>query len=210
MAAAVATFVGFAPTYYLKAVYGMPPLPPLVHLHGIVFTLWIVLLIIQTSMVALKRTDLHRRLGIVGAVLAVVMTVVGPATAIAAVQRGRMDARFLIVPMSTVVVFPVLVGAALLMRRRAEAHKRLMVIATTELLTAAMGRWPGVRDWGAFGSYAVTDLFLIALLIYDLVTRRRLHPATIWGGLFLVASQFSRETVRNTATWLAMAGWLTS
>ena len=87
-----------------------------------------------------------------------------------------MDLGFFAVPIRTVLVFPAFVRSALAMKREPEAHKRLMLIATTELLTAAVGRWPFVRDWGALGSYVVTDLFLLALFIYDLLTRRRFHP----------------------------------
>src|ERR1041384_6930226 len=66
IASAVAVLVGFYPTYYLKRFYGTPVLPPLVHVHGILFTVWIVLLITQTSLISGRRTDLHRRLGIGG------------------------------------------------------------------------------------------------------------------------------------------------
>src|SRR2546425_11924390 len=66
IASVVAVFVGFYPTYYLKAWWGTPVLPPLVHLHGLLITGWIALLIAQTSFVAAGRTDLHRRLGIGG------------------------------------------------------------------------------------------------------------------------------------------------
>jgi hypothetical protein len=62
-AAALATFVGFAPSYYLRALDNLPELPRLVHLHGFLFTMWIVLLGMQTSPVVVKRTDLHRQLG---------------------------------------------------------------------------------------------------------------------------------------------------
>lgn len=208
--AALTIFIGFAPTYYLKRAYGTPTLPPLVHVHGALFTAWIVLLAIQTSLIAIRRTDLHRRLGIAGAVLAGLMTVTAPVVAVAAVRRGVIPASFLWVPMSSVVVFPVLVGAALIMRRNPEAHKRLMLIATAELLTVGVGRWPGVRNWGPFWTYGLTDLFLAALLVYDLITRRRVHPATLWGGLFLVASEFLRVAIGRTETWLAFAQWLTS
>jgi MFS family permease len=132
IAAAVSAFVGFYPTYYLKPFYGTPALPPLVHLHGILFTGWIILLITQTSLVAIRRTDLHRRLGVGGAALAGLMTVVGYFTAIGALHRGTMNAQFLVVPLASVVVFPVLVGAALMLRRKPEAHKRLIWIATTD------------------------------------------------------------------------------
>src|SRR5437773_10797584 len=77
-----------------------------------------------------------------------------------------------------------------------------------DLLTAGVGRWPLVRDWGALGGYGVTDLFVVALLIYDVITRRRPHPATVWGGLFFIGSQILREAVGKTQVWLAFAGWL--
>lgn len=207
-AVAGAIFVGFAPSYYLKAAYGGPALPGLVHLHGFLFTLWIVLLIAQTSLIAVHRTDLHRRVGIGGAVLAAIMTVVGLATAIGAVRRGAFDAGFLVVPMGSVIVFPALVGAALVLRKQTAAHKRLMMIATAELLTAGVGRLPVVREWGTLGFYAVTDVLVLALLVYDIATRRRPHPATVWGGLFFIASQPLRMAIGSTAAWLAFAGWL--
>jgi hypothetical protein len=79
------------------------------------------------------------------------MTLVGPVTAIGTAQRGAMSRGFPVVPLATVIVFPSLVIAALVMRRRPESHKCLMGLATVEVLTAAVGRWPVVRDWGALG-----------------------------------------------------------
>jgi hypothetical protein len=208
LVAAFTVFVGFAPTYYLKGISKAPPLPPLVHVHGMLFTAWIVLLIAQTSLVAVKRTDLHRRLGILGAVLAVAMTVLAYFTALGALHRSRMSPEFLAVPLTTVVLFPAFVAAALIIRRNAEAHKRLMLIATMELLTAAVGRWPVIVGLPPFGSYAITDMFLAALLIYDLVSRRRPHPATVWGGLIFIASQPLRQILGGTAAWLTFVHWL--
>jgi hypothetical protein len=138
------------------------------------------------------------------------MTVVAYFTAIGALQSGRRTAEFLAVPLTTVVLFPSLVAAAIIMRRNPDAHKRLMLIATTELLLAPVGRWPVVQDWGAFGSYAVTDLFVAALLVHDLMTRRRPHPATIWAGLSFIASQPLRQMLGGTAIWLTFMHRLTS
>jgi len=209
LAGAVAIFVGFAPSYYLKAVYGTPALPPLVHLHGVLFTSWITLLVVQTSLIAFRRTDWHRRLGVGGGVLAAAMTIVGLATAIGSIRRGSSDLGFLVVPMGSVVVFPALVGAALLLRRKTGAHKRLMLIATTELLTAGVGGWPMIQTWGPLGFFGATDLFVVALVIYDLMTRGRIHAATFWGGLFFIVSQPLRMSIAGTQAWLTFARWLT-
>ena len=78
------------------------------------------------------------------------MTIAGLATAVAALRLNRMPIDFFAVPMGSVVVFPTLVAAALLLRHQLDAHKRLMLVATAELLTAAVGRWPVVWRSSAF------------------------------------------------------------
>src|SRR4029434_5417909 len=66
IAMAVAIVVGCAPTYYLKSSFGTPALRPLYHLHGFLFTCWMLLLIVQPALVAMRRTDLHRRRAVGG------------------------------------------------------------------------------------------------------------------------------------------------
>src|SRR5262245_21273268 len=56
--------------------------------HGIVTGAWLLLFLIQATLVATRRTAVHRRLGIVGPVLAVVMIVVGCLTIIEFGRRG--------------------------------------------------------------------------------------------------------------------------
>jgi Na+/H+-dicarboxylate symporter len=97
----------------------------------------------------------------------------------------------------------VLVGIALFYRRQPEVHKRLMLIATLELVTAGVARIPGAGSMPLF--FVLTDAGLVAILLYDVITRGRPHSATVWGGLFLVASQYIRTAAGTTATWIAFA-----
>jgi uncharacterized membrane protein YozB (DUF420 family) len=215
IALALTCFAGFAPSYYLKAHFGTPELTLLLHAHGLAFTLWIVLLVTQASLVSVGRVRAHRRLGFAGAVLAVLMMVLGATVAISRAAEGVLGGPagvpplvFLAIPFATLVVFPVLVGAALKLRKRADSHKRLMLLGTVEIVTAAVARLPliGGNPPAFFG---VTDLFVAALVAYDVVTRGRVHPATLWGGLFLVASQPLRLAVSGTPAWMAFARWVT-
>jgi hypothetical protein len=213
VAAAVAVFAGFAPTYFLKA-DGTPALSSLLHVHGFAFTSWIALLLVQTRLVAVKRTDLHQRLGVAGGVLAAAMTILAYLVSIDAARRGSTipgltPQAFMVIPFATVLVFPSLVGAALVLRRRTDVHKRLMLIATTDLLSAAVARLPGVNALAPIGFFAVTDLFVVALVAYDVLTLRRIHPATLCGGAFLIGAQLLRIGIANTEPWLLFAGWLT-
>ena len=203
-----AVFVGFSRTYYLKGLYGTPALPTLFHVHGVLFTAWMLLLAVQTGLVARRRTDLHRRLGLAGGVLAGAMTLAAMAMTMDLARRSAaapndIGLAFTIVPFFTVIVFPVLVGIALLYRRQPEIHKRLMLIATLELVTAGVARIPGAGSMPLF--FVLTDVGLVAILAYDLVTRGRPHSATVWGGLFLIATQVVRTTAGATAAWVAFA-----
>jgi hypothetical protein len=212
-AAAVTVFAGFAPTYFLKQIYAAPPLSGLLHVHGAVFSSWIALLIVQTVLVTTRRVEVHRRLGIAGGVLAAGMTVLAYLVSVDAARRGSTipgmsPLAFLAIPFATVVVFPAIVGAALWYRRRPDVHKRLMVVSTAELLPAAVGRLPFMLNAGPVGFFGGADLVIVAMALYDYVTLRRLHPATLYGGLFILASQVARVLVTASPAWTSFAQWL--
>jgi hypothetical protein len=216
IAAVVTVFAGFAPTYYLRPRFTSTPLMPLLHLHGVVFTSWIALFLIQTTLVAAQRTDIHRRLGIAGGVIATLMVVVGVSTAIirasqgAAPPGGPSPLVFLVVPLGDMLVFMVLVGAGFYYRRRSDVHKRLMLLATISILTAAIARLPfAILQAGPPAFFALTDIFIVACLIYDLVTLKRIHRATALAGLLIVTSQPLRLIIGGTQAWLSFANWLT-
>ena len=216
IAMTLVAIIGFAPTYYLKAHFGTPALSPLLHWHGVAFTLWMVLLITQTSLIAAGRVTIHRKLGIAGVVLALAMMVLGGAVAITRAQQGVLGVPgvpplvFLAIPLMALVVFPVLFGLAIYFRRRSDIHKRLILIATVELITAAIARLPVVSSLGPPAFFGIANVFVIAIAIYDWRTRGRVHPATIWGGLFLLASQVGRLVISGTEAWHSIAVWLTS
>ena len=217
IAVLITVFLGFSRSYFLKAYFGTPELSLYVHIHGLVFTGWVLLFLAQTCLVAAGRTDLHRKLGVGGAVLAALLLTVGTTTAILRVKGGAPTPipgvpllSFLAVPLFDMVVFAILIGAGLVLRNRPDTHKRLMTLATIALMSAPIARLPLVRGAGPLAFFGLTDLFIVAMLVYDLVTRRKVHPATIWGGLVIVVSQPFRLMISGTPAWLAFAAWLTS
>src|SRR5262245_17368163 len=188
--------IGFARSYYLKPFFNTPSLPSvLVHLHGIVMTAWVIMFVTQVSLVAAHRTGLHRRLGVVGAALATAVVFVGLAVAISAAKRavslssgaaGGAQASaalsFLAIPLVDMPVFAILIGIALYFRRRIEIHKRLMLLATLTLLSAAIARIPlhFIATGGSLVFFGLTDLLILAFVAFDTVKNRRLHPAFFW------------------------------
>lgn len=209
-------FGGFARTYFLRPYFDAQPLMPLLHLHGIVFTSWLVLYLTQTILITAKRTDIHRRLGILGAVIAVLMILIGTTTAIIRAQQGSTPPGgppplvFLVIPLADILVFASLVGAGFYFRRRPDVHKRLMLLATISILGAAIARLPfAFFQAGPPAFFGVTDLFIAACLLYDLISLGRIQRATAFGGLIIVASQPLRLMIGSTETWIAFATWLT-
>jgi hypothetical protein len=174
-----------------------------------------VLLLIQTSLVAAGRTDIHRRLGYFGAAIATLMPVVGITAALDAARRGSAPPgipplAFLTVPVGDILVFSILVACGFYWRRKPETHKRLMLLATLSVLVAAVARLPFafILRTGPLAFFGLTDLFLVAFVFYDVSTRRRVHPVYLWGGLLLVASQPLRLLIVGTNAWLSFAHWL--
>lgn len=217
LAAALIVFVGFARTYYLKGLFGTPSLSSgLVHLHGLVMTLWFALFVMQTRLVAAHRTDLHRRVGVVGVLLAALVLVVGVATAIFAARRGFTPGPppliFLSIPLGDMLVFAVLVSLGIYFRRRSDIHRRLMLLSCVGILGAAIARIPlgFFQTGGPLVFFGMTDLCVLACVVYDTMKNRRLHPAFGWGLLFIVASQPLRLMLTGAAVWMQFAVWLTT
>lgn len=228
VAAAVTVFLGFARTYYLKSLFPMPAFPWLFHIHGALFTAWMLLLILQVSLAASRRIALHRRVGLIGGLLVAPMLVSGSMAAIAAargqgpisaaVARGQLTRvgpglpplEGMVVPLTTMLLFGVFAGAGLSYRRRPDVHKRLMLLATIAMLPAAIGRAMarlfGIANPALF--FGATGLFVLAIVIYDRRRLGRVHPVTLWGGLALMLSFPARLALGKTDLWLGFAAWL--
>ena len=217
IAMVVVTFVGFAPSYYLSGVFGGRPLSLLAHVHGVVFTAWMLLYLVQTGLVSAGRTDLHRVVGPVTVILGVVMVPLGVATAIITKQVA-VAAHLpppgppIVFPLGAILTFAVLVGWAVATRKRAAWHKRLMLLGTLALLTtplARVTRFTHLPVMPPIGGMVLTDILLLVLVMYDLRTLGRLHEATKWGGAFFLVTQLARVVLNLTPAWQAFAKSLT-
>jgi len=212
VAAALIVFTGFARTYYLKELFGTRSLPLLLHVHGLVMTLWFVLFLVQVRLVAAHRTDLHRRLGVFGALLALLVVAVGATTIITRARPHFRPGHSLAViafQLSILLVFAVLVAAAILFRRRSDFHKRLMLLASVSILMPAIVRIPlRFIQGNALVGFGLIDLCVLAPVVFDTVKNRRLHPAFGWGALLILASQPLSFLLGATHVWTRFATWL--
>ena len=210
LALAICTFAGFARTYYLMRYTGAAELAPLVHLHGALFTAWILLFGIQAGLVSARRTDIHVRTGSVGLILALAMIVLGIFVAVTRSTPPRLASppftreQFLIFPFIAIGLFALFVGCGIANRHRPDHHKRYMLLATINVVFPALSRMTGLIPAfprGAIGAMILSDLFLAALVVYDLRSRGRIHPATLWGGALTLICEPLRFAIARSSWW---------
>jgi hypothetical protein len=214
-------FWGFAPTYYLKHIFGTPELPTRLHIHGAVMSSWLVLFFVQACLISARRTDLHRRLGIIGVFVAIGVVLLGSTTTINAAARevarhsDEANARVMVLCLELVqmALFAGLVAAAIGMRRRPDYHKRLMLLATACMMPSAFSRIPLNLTFMVSGNVSILLLFNLCVIVpalIDTLRNRRLHPAFGWGGSIAIAALNVGYLVAISPQWLRFGARLVS
>jgi uncharacterized membrane protein YozB (DUF420 family) len=192
--------------------------PLIVHVHAVTFVSWLTLFTVQAALIRNGRADLHRRLGVAAAVLAGWMLIIGPATAIVADARQYaatgVTPEFLSVQFTDMIAFAGLTGAGLLLRGNAMAHKRLMLLGLFYISDAGFARFLNGLAVVPFGEgrvpefaalYLGSDLLVLAFGAYDLVTRRRLHPAYVAGVAWIFGLELLGSSLLHSDGWKAIS-----
>jgi hypothetical protein len=206
-------FLGFSRTYYLAGGFRAPLPNQIIHIHGAVFSCWILLLFAQTSLVAAGRVDLHRRLGMLGFGLACLVVILGLLASTDSLARNfvagesGVGARaFYAIPLADMLVFLTLIYFAFRERFNPAAHKRLILIATITLLDAAFVRWPiPAAWWGLLMAQMCCYALLLLLIGYDLWSRGKVQRVTLWASAFVIVLQQLSSQVGRTFPWQSFA-----
>lgn len=220
MAVLIAVFavIGFWPSYWGPLFSGTLDMHWLLHLHGIVFTSWVILLVVQAGLVRHGRLDRHRQLGTrVGIVWGLLVFTIGLAAVFgtispeAGVEYEKLEdfIRAMMFSIPNIMGFGLLFGAALYLRNRPAAHKRLMVFATLMLLSAAtarMGRdvvelpFPASEYFG----FAIPVGLGLVVIGHDWRTRDSVHSSS-WIGVVTLAVANSSLFVVHSEAWIALS-----
>jgi hypothetical protein len=205
--------VGFSPTLFLKTFFDTPELPIYLHVHGAVVTLWFVWLLSQASLVALNRTDLHRRLGKFAAIFGIAVVPAGLMATLGIIPRARstgvdIEANIEIFSsivwgnLSSLLAFSGFLVFAIYFRKRADIHKRLMLLASLVIMGPVFAR---ISFWPVFSSVGEIPFIISAILlmlgtlfVHDFIQLRRIHPATVIGGSCFFLSIILSQLLSNT------------
>jgi hypothetical protein len=216
ISAALVAFVivGFAKTFYLRIFSDPPTLTVLLHLHAVVFTVWLALFVTQAGLVAAHRVDLHRKLGIASAVFAGVVFVVGVLsvfqTAISnhVSPSGLAPAQFSIIGFTSIGMFGGFIALGIAYRRRPGLHRRFMVLGFIASISPASARLLRLFEVQTFRDALIplcAAVFITACLVHDWRKYRVVHPAYVIGGLVIVASWPIRVAIGHSAWYSPIA-----
>jgi hypothetical protein len=200
--------LGFSPSYYLRVFSGPLPLTTLLHVHAIVFTVWLALFVAQVLLVAAHRTDLHRKLGIASAIFSILVFVIGVLSVFQTAISDRVSPsglappQFSIIPFTSIGLFATFIVLGVAYRRRPGLHRRFMILAMVASISPATGRVLRMLDVQDYRNTLIplcAALFIGACLVYDWRKHRVVHPAYLIGGLAIVASWPLRLMVGHSA-----------
>jgi len=211
----ICIYIGFSPTYFQAGILHAPLPSPILHVHGVVFTLWMLLFTVQAALISARRVKWHRSLGTVAFCLPPVMIVLGVIAAVDALHRGvqigTLDpATSFAIPAIGLIGFVIVIYASWKTRRRPDAHKRLILLATAGLTEAAFGRFP----WSklglppAAGALIGLGVLILLLIIYDLVSLHRIHRSTMWAAPLTFVVNALAVPIGMTSAWHSFAAVL--
>jgi len=225
----VLNFTAFGPSIIDPSGRRIPlPLTPLVAAHVAVSVAFLLVFLAQATLVATGRTDIHRRMGIFGALLAAALIVLGYFALVGEARRGfdlsgdlssqpappGMEVAFIMSPVIQLLLFGILFGAGLCYRHRPELHKRLILLAVLGILsqppmTHVISHWRALHPWAPLLFPLSSAVFLAPSAIHDKVVDGRIHPVSIWVPIAALAVQIAFfAVIAATPLWGAIAKWL--
>lgn len=168
----------FSRTVDAGLLHANPPRPRLLWFHGATFAAWIVLFLVQSTLVRVRQVKVHRTLGWVGAALAAIMVVSGFIVSVVMLRfeiivTHRKVASFLSILWADMILFGACMALAIYFRRKPEYHRRLVFLASCQLMQAIFVRFHylGIHDL----YFPALDLLIVAGIFRDVTVDGRIN-----------------------------------
>jgi hypothetical protein len=186
-------FCAFRGTVDAGLLHAQPPKPILLWFHGASFLTWIVLFIAQSALVRVRKVSVHRTLGWFGAALAATMVVSGFIVSVVmlrfemTVLHRKNVASFLSILWGDMIIFGACLALAIYFRKRPEYHRRLVFMASCQLLQAAFVRFHYLGQHDLY--YPALDVLIVAGIWRDLIVDGRVNRVYRYGVPALIVLQ---------------------
>jgi hypothetical protein len=197
LAMAFFVFGGFGMTYLVPMSEGtFPPAPPIVHLHGLIFFSWMILLVAQAGLVSAGNVRLHRSLGTWGIAHGTAIMLLGLTLQLIATRRA-VDKGFaagtdgLYLGLCAFVGFTTMFVLAIRNTRRPEIHRRMILFAMLPVLPPGVNRfWShalGLEPIPVVPLYLTLWSMAAAILIHEWRRHGRLSRYSLFGAAWILA-----------------------
>lgn len=209
--------IGYFKSYYGSSLFADAPTIAngLVHFHGVVMSAWVLYFVAQVALIRTKNVKLHMTMGFAGIALAVLVIVVGMATAYDAqlvrhaAPPGVNPHAFFLLPVSDMTIFVVLFAAAIYFRKRPVEHKSLMLLTAINFMPAALFRIPAVPpEYSYFWAFGVSAAVAIAAFAWRTYQTGKINKVFAAGLALVLAAVPLRPVISESQWWLSFVGWL--
>ena len=220
LAAAIAfpliVLVDYFRTYYGSFLFDVPSVAnSLVHLHAGVMSAWVIFFTVQVALIRTKNVKIHMTMGLAGIALAILVVIVGMATAYdAQLVRGAappgVDPRaFFILPLSDMFLFAVFFTGAVYYRKRAAEHKSLMLMTAVAFVPAALFRLPVVApEYMLFWAFGTPALAAAGILVWQTLRHGKLNKVFAAAVALVIAAIPLRIVLMDSSLWLSLVGMI--
>mgnify|MGYP000851159423 CR=1 FL=1 len=211
----LAVLIGFSTTFWIPVSRGTFEAPLIIYIHGAFTFSWIILFVIQSILIQTNNFRLHKRLGLLGIIIASAVIITIIPVGLYQIER-ELKQSLDYYPVSTIIgtitsaiLFGLLVLAGILKRRDHSTHKRLMLLATLLLLWPAWFRFrhifPAVPNPEIWFAVVLSDSFILISIIWDKITYGKFNTALLYAGLFIIAEHATEVYLFDSPMWREVA-----
>lgn len=214
----IAVLIGFGKTFIVPVAEGKFSAPVVIHIHGAFAFSWILLFLIQTSLIHFRKYRVHQLLGILGFFISVgvMITIISAEMNVVKRELGRGvgEAAYstLIGSVTSAVMFFSLVLIGIIKRNNSESHKRFMLLATIVVLWPAWFRFrhyfPSVPRPDIWFAIVLADSLIVFSWVWDRIKKGRVHPVLKYAGLFIILEHVFEVLAFDSAAWRHIAKWI--
>jgi hypothetical protein len=211
----LAVLIGFAKTFILPVSSGSFSAPAIVYIHGTFAFSWILLFIIQTSLIHFRKYSTHIIFGILGIFIAIGTAVTMLQVGMYATNRdlklglGETAISSIVGIVTSAIMFLAIVIAGILNRNNPAAHKRLMLLSTIVVLWPAWFRFrhyfPSVSRPDIWFAVVLADSLIVISCIWDKIVNGRVHPVFKFVGFFIIAEHTFEVIYFDSPGWRVVA-----
>ena len=214
----IAILVGFSKTFIIPLVSGTKTWPLTIYAHAFFVFGWVIIFLTQSLLIQNKKYKIHIFIGRWAAFIAVGAAISIIPASLFQIERelkeglGQTAISSIVGSLASASMFLILVTLGILNRKRPQVHKRFMLLATIILIWPAWFRWrhyfPSVERPDIWFAVVLSDSLILVAFIWDWLKNKYIHPALLYGGLFIIAENVMEILLFDSKGWRVLANTL--